>query len=105
MDSMKFEIKEVQINTCSKIHERLYKTNKLYKHCSPHGLDLKVKYAESNLNVTEETPTVLALHGINGSIENFSSMINDLTIAGMRVIVPNFPGNLTELIINILNVG
>lgn len=89
---MKFEIKEVRINTCSNIYRKLNKTNKWFKDCPSEGLDLIVKYAESNLNITKETPTVLAFHGIAGNFENFSSMINDLTTAGFRVIVPNFPG-------------
>lgn len=104
---MNYPIKHVQIATCGNLYEQWKKHKKFYRKAPDCGITVNVEYADTvcdlsfndagqtrTANELKHRPVVLALHGAPGSHSDFAHLIKYFTMQGVRVIAPNFPGNL-----------
>ena len=83
----------VRIKTCKRVYSERNGPSYLFRNCPKEGIEIEVKYYDSNPTATPSTPVVGAFHGVPGSFQVFAGIIPDLRAKGFRVIAPNFPGN------------
>lgn len=89
--------KQLEINVCGKLYADLAREKPLLYGSAPKdkGINFTVHYYDSQdfLSAAErlKAPTVCLLHGAPGHYKDFASLINFLTVRGVRVIAPNFP--------------
>lgn len=88
--------KQIEIKACGRLYSELVKSSPILFSGAPkdEGIVFKVDYYDSIDMISchlQEAPTVCLLHGAPGHYEDFASLINSLTIRGIRVVAPNFP--------------
>lgn len=90
--------KTVKINACGRVFTELATTKPHLYGTAPKGkgIDFQVQYYDYQdlIEATHrrpEAPVVCLLHGAPGHYKDFASLINYLTIKGIRVVAPNFP--------------
>lgn len=88
--------KQLKINACGKLYNELSRSILFRGAPKKRGINFTVQYYDS-LELLEpierrsRAPIVCLLHGAPGHYKDYSSLINFLTLRGVRVIAPNFP--------------
>lgn len=82
--------KEVTFVTCREFYASKTKSW-LYRHASPAGIKVNMRYLDTDADGKSNSPVVLAIHGSPGSYRDFSDLIVRLQRKGYRVIAPNLP--------------
>ena len=92
-EKMSYPVKHLRITTCGNLYQRLKSEKPLYERAPKNGLIFDVEYADNLSDINCENPKVMVcLHGAPGSHSDFTAIIEHMTLAGVRVIAPNFPG-------------
>lgn len=79
----------IQIRTCRKVYSE--KKGFLFFNAPNQGIDIEVKYLDTDPSAPPSIPVVLAVHGAPGSYYDFEEMIAFLKNQGVRIVAANFP--------------